>query len=643
MAGVVLLVSLTVMLAWWVDYRPLLSIVPGTASMKFNTALSLSLSALAMFASFSAGKPFRFLRIVPGLLVFLIGGLVLLQYILDISLQIDNLLLQDEISARNPGRMSPATAFCLTLIGLGILGQSLGHGLWSSINPHFFHAVSIIALVSLLSYLMQIPLSGRLFFFRTMAIHTSISLLFIATGLSLVNPSRGFARLILGKNAGSRVLRQLFPFVVLSPFVLGYLLILLSERQLVNQNSALVLLAASLIILSLIYVSFVAQWLNQTDQRKIELQRALLSSNENLLQYKQALDAGFIISISDAEGNITHVNDNFCDISGYHRDELIGQNYRIVKSDYHDPQFFENMWKTTSQGKMWSGEICNQAKDESSYWLFAVIVPFRDQAGEVDEYVSICYNITAQKESELKLKTQYVHQLETKNQELEQFAYIASHDLQEPLRTITNFSNVLHGKYTDQLDSTGQKSLEFILNATQRMRMLVSGLLTYSRIGSKRNREPVNLNEQLKVVMEDMHALIREKQARIEVKPLPRVQANALEIRMIFQNLINNAIKFQPEGQLPLVKIFAEEDEFYWKISVSDNGIGISPEYREKIFMIFQRLHPQGSYQGSGIGLAHCRKIAEQHGGQIWVDSGPGRGSTFYFTISKLQKNILSG
>lgn len=642
MAATVLLISLSVMIAWWVAYQPLLNIIPGTGKMEFNTALGFTLSALAIFIALQESKRKRYLQIGLALLVLLLGVSSLLQQLLGTNLAINNLLVKDTLSLTSPGLMSPATGLCFTLTGCGILILTTHRRKWVKIfNQYVLHLVSAIALVSLFAYIMQVPVDDRIFFIRTMAIHTSICFLLVSVSLSLVHPYHGLTSLLMGKNAGSQMIRQLFPFVVLLPFVLGFILISLSDEGLIDETFALLLLVSLLIILSIVYISFVAQSLNKTDEQQLALQQSLRKSNMSLRRYKEALDKSFIISVTDTKGNIKHVNNNFCKISGYQRHELLGQNHRLVKSNHHSSAFFQYMWTAIRQGKVWSGEIQNQAKNGSFYWVYTVIVPFKNEKNKVYEYVSIRYDITEQKEAEQQRMTQYIQHLENKNLELEQFAYIASHDLQEPLRTVTNFSNVLYQKYEDKLDSQGQKSLKFILNATQRMRMLISGLLIYSRIGRKREREPVDLNEQIQVVLEDMQTLINEKQVRVELGTLPTVPANALEMRILFQNLISNAIKYQPDGQVPEVKIFAKEEELHWKISVIDNGIGLDEEYQEKVFMIFQRLHSQDKYQGNGIGLAHCRKIIELHGGKIWADTTPDKGSIFNLTIAKSQQDVL--
>ncbi|HWI93498.1 MAG TPA: two-component regulator propeller domain-containing protein, partial [Flavisolibacter sp.] len=224
-------------------------------------------------------------------------------------------------------------------------------------------------------------------------------------------------------------------------------------------------------------------------------------------------------------------------------------------------------------------------------------------------------------------------ELERKNKELEQFAYVASHDMQEPLRTISSFVNLLNSQYKDKFDDRAQKYMSFIVQATDRMKVLIHDLLEYSRIGKKKETAHLDLNKIVNEVLADLNFAIADSGATVEVEQLPAVSVYPTEMKQLFQNLIINAIKFRKKGTTPEIEISAEKHNGHWKFLVKDNGIGIDPKQAERIFVIFQRLHTRNEYEGSGIGLSHCKKIAELHKGKIWVESTPGEGSSFYFTI----------
>jgi PAS domain S-box-containing protein len=223
--------------------------------------------------------------------------------------------------------------------------------------------------------------------------------------------------------------------------------------------------------------------------------------------------------------------------------------------------------------------------------------------------------------------------LEFQNTELEQFAYIASHDLQEPLITVSHCSELLEEELAGKLDEDQQHYLTFIRSSTSRMQLLVKGLLDYSRIGKERIKSIIDCNTIVSEVILDMKSSIDECNATIEYDQLPTIEANPTEMRQLFQNLISNAIKFRKKENNPKVKITAVPEEKNWMFSVTDNGIGIKKEDIDKVFVIFKRLHNRNEYQGTGIGLSHCKKIIEHHNGKIWVESKYNEGSTFKWTL----------
>jgi len=230
---------------------------------------------------------------------------------------------------------------------------------------------------------------------------------------------------------------------------------------------------------------------------------------------------------------------------------------------------------------------------------------------------------------------QMTEQLVISNKELEHFAFIASHDLQEPLRTISNYVGLFQKKYKGNLDQDGDKYLGLILGATGRMQMLIKDVLDYSRIGHARELQTIDTNKLLEELLNDIESTVKESKARIIIEKLPVIQGYP-DLKSLFQNLVSNAIKFKKPGAEPEIKISATDKGDKWLFTVRDNGIGIEKAYHEKIFTIFQKLHSIKEFAGTGIGLAHCKKIVELHGGEIWVESDLDKGSTFYFTIPKM-------
>jgi light-regulated signal transduction histidine kinase (bacteriophytochrome) len=228
---------------------------------------------------------------------------------------------------------------------------------------------------------------------------------------------------------------------------------------------------------------------------------------------------------------------------------------------------------------------------------------------------------------------EHAAELQRSNAELEQFAYVASHDLQEPLRKVTSFCQLLQRRYGGQLDDRADQYIAFAVDGAQRMQVLINDLLAFSRVGrSAQELGPVGCDAALAAAKANLSAQIEQARAVIEAGPLPVVRAQPTLMTVVFQNLLGNALKFKGE-QPPRIVVTAERDGAFWTFSVTDNGIGIEPKYADRVFLIFQRLHDKATYPGTGIGLAMCRKIVEYFGGRIWLDTGHAAGASFRFTL----------
>jgi light-regulated signal transduction histidine kinase (bacteriophytochrome) len=240
--------------------------------------------------------------------------------------------------------------------------------------------------------------------------------------------------------------------------------------------------------------------------------------------------------------------------------------------------------------------------------------------------------MTVRKQAEENLRRH--RELEIRNKEMEQFTYAASHDMREPLITLSSYAQLLQKEYGGRLDHNGETYLRYISDSANRMMTLIKGLLDYSLIGKERNLQIVDCSELVQTVKNDLQTLIRETGTTIYADELPVVSGYKNELYMLFQNLISNAIKFRKKDQPPRIKISAEQTDRRWLFKIEDNGIGLDPKDKDKIFVIFKRLHTRHDIDGNGIGLAHCKKIVEMHHGNIWVESSPGEGATFFFTLA---------
>lgn len=284
--------------------------------------------------------------------------------------------------------------------------------------------------------------------------------------------------------------------------------------------------------------------------------------------------------------------------------------------------------------------------DGTEAWLRTNKIPLKDKTGEVIGILGTFENITQAKNREnlikqnlieLNKKNEKLEKYIKSNMQLENFAYIASHDLKAPLRTITSFSQLLARSATQKLTVNEKEFLDFIVSASKNLGHLIDDLLMYSRVNSEKHQfNTINLNHLLQLILADLRVNIQEKKAIIEATTLPnKICVDLTKMRQLFQNLIANAIKFAKPNVAPKITISCECTAKEWTFCVSDNGIGIEQEYHEKIFLLFRKLHDNTTYQGTGIGLALCKTIVEQHNGRIWIDSELGKGTAIHFTIAK--------
>jgi len=361
------------------------------------------------------------------------------------------------------------------------------------------------------------------------------------------------------------------------------------------------------------------------------------------IDFKKTLDESSIVAITDKKGTITYVNDTFCKISKYSRDELLGQNHRILKSGFHSPEFYKNLWETISNGKVWKGDIKNKAKDGTFYWVKTIIMPFLGQNGKPDRYIAIRTDISSEKRAVEKLGEMEKHK--------DEFVAMVSHELKNPLTPIKIYCSALkRQKFLGELNTKQAEAVASISFNALRLERMIGDLLDAQKLELGK----IKFENQWIVVEEFMALVTRNLKSQTEQKGGQLINRTKEKIIMksdtprlsqVFSNLINNSIDFIPEN-IGKIEINAQNKKDKVLFSVKDNGSGMTLETQKNLFQKFYQADTtiRRKHGGSGLGLAICKGIVEGLGGEIWLESEVGKGTDVYFTIprGKLDENIDS-
>jgi|GEM_PF-1247689 len=387
---------------------------------------------------------------------------------------------------------------------------------------------------------------------------------------------------------------------------------------------------------------------------ELEAQKALIALEfrqlEKTLPFYRALPAllpdTFVVAF-DRQLRFQLAEGPLLDALGYKSADIVGQSVLDPLPDGRGWRQWEAHFRGTLRGQTFSREVEDQGR-----FYQVDLVPVREPDGSISGGLQVTRDISALKLQRASAERRAADMARTNvelnryistNLELEQFAYIAAHDLKEPIRTIISFAQLLQRRHGPSIDEEGQEFMEYIVQGSRRMEALITGLLDYSSLDNRgqKDLQTVSAHDILEGVLRNLGTQIQERQVEVIFGELPVVRGDAVQLGQLFQNLVSNGIKFNT-SEHPLIRIEGELDPSsggdHWKFTVRDNGIGIPDDGMDKIFGIFRRLHNRDEYEGAGIGLAVCKKIVERHGGHIWAESSPGQGTSFCFTLPKLVK-----
>lgn len=644
--------GLIVLIGWHTRSATLIQVFPAFVPMQYNTALGFVLCGLALLL---AVRDRRRLAATAGTMAGVIGILTLGEYVFSIDLGIDQLLREHYITVEtsHPGRMAPNTATCFALIGLASASPLIaGRWLFRSLAPVILGSLVLgLGVVALSGYLAEMETAYGWGQLTRMAIHTAAG--FIALGAGMIC-------LIWRRDLSPEaILPRWFPVpICVSVHTVTVCFWLALEAEFAKMEGAASLpngrshiLQALLVVGVLLGLALtLAAYLAQTARRRaVEVDSARLVLVGEIAERKRAEktlreseerfrglfeNAPLGYQSLDEKGNVIELNETWCKLLGYTKEEVLGRNFsEFIRPDFKEV-FKENFAKFKNKGYILGVEFEMIKKDGSRIRVAINGRIGHHEDGSFKQTHCVLTDITERKRME-KEREDLIAKLETQNVELEQFTHTVSHDLKSPLITIKGFVGMLRQDLAAGDSGPVADDLARISNAVDKMDQLLRDLLELSRIGRFVNSsEDVPLEELAREARDLVDGQARERGVQVEISSnLPVVFGDRLRLLEVFQNLIDNAVKYIGDQSSPRVEIGSRRDGNQTICYVRDNGIGVEPRYHEKIFGLFDQLDPK--VEGSGIGLALVKRIVEVHGGRVWIESqGLGQGSTFCFTIA---------
>ncbi len=651
---IVILVGCAVLLGWLGNITLLKSLIPNVASMKVNTALCFIVAGVAL-RYLSLGNDQQRRRMIAqgcALAVMIISLLTLSEHFLGLNLGIDQLLFRDlplSVATAHPGRMGVNTAINFLLVGgaLWLLACRRSRKLqprliW--VAQGLTLVAGLIALQALVGFAYGVEVFYRFSVYTTsMAIHTALTFLVLGVGILFSSTESGLMATVTSKFNGGLVAQQLIPRAIILPLVFGWLILQGQKANYYDPAFAMSLLVLSMNVIFIGLIWHSAMLLNQVDEKR---QRAELAAKQKAQRMQLFAQSDLIgILTADIYGGLSEVNDAFLKIVGYTREDFqAGLRWMEITPPEYLP---------LDEAAIAEAKITGVSKPFEKVYLHKdgtrvpVLVGFTLVGEEREEAVAFVLDISEHKQAEAQLiqfnetleerVRQRTAQLEAANKELESFSYSVSHDLRAPLRHITGFVDLLQKQLgIAALDPASQRYLNIISDTTKLAGKLIDDLLSFSRMGRTNMRySRVDLHQLVQEVQWDLEPETRNRQVNWIVKPLPQVQGDPAMLRLVLGNLLENAVKYSRNSATAEIVIGSSCEEREVIVFVQDNGVGFDMRYVHKLFGVFQRLHSDSQFEGTGVGLANVQRIVHRHGGRVWAEAEIDRGATFYFSLPK--------